>query len=928
MKKIFPLVYLLVLFLASQAFGASSSDIIASKISGTGNNSGDQNSGDSNIFSTNQANQVSGTTGISNAVDTTQMMQLLQSQGIGQSSGLINASEAKKAELFKGLSEDEKVQNFKELSKEEQMKYFKGLTQERQILFFKGLDNAQKISLFKRLSQTERSKIFEGLNKYEQSELLDTLSKDNERSEIEDILSGQFPKEITKTLDQYGYSFFTKDSPTFESLKNVPVGSDYIIGPGDGFSVYLWGGAEETYDVTVSRDGNIIIPHVGTINVSGLTFAELKVFLNKKFKEFYKDVQLNITMNALRTIEIFMVGEVKNPGTYSVSSLSTIVTAMYVTGGPTKKGSLRNINLIRNGKTLTTLDLYDFFIKGVKDNDLRLEPGDTIFVPVIEPVVGISGYVKRPAIYEMKDSQTIGDIIDLAGGVLPLSYLENVVVERLSDHQKRIVKTFNLDPNSNQTNSDLKTPVQDGDLIKIYPVFETMRQVVYLTGHVKYPREFEFKEGMRLLDVIPSYNYLKDEPYLPVAEIIRLLPPDLHQEIIQFNLDKLLSGDASQNLVLGDQDRIIIYGKWEKKDRPTVSIKGEVRNSGTYPLVEGMTIKDLIFMAGNLTDKAYLDNADLTRFVGGTENTKSEITRFSVEKALEADSKDNIQLAANDVVHIRAIPAYSQALDRKVYLEGEFIFPGEYSFSEGERLSSVISRAGGLTQDAYPFGAIFQREAVKESLKLSYKDYEGQLEKDVSSLTALAASGSLEKEDLATVQATLAEKKEMLNKLTSSAPTGRMLINLNKLFSSPSSDYDFKLRSGDRLILSKKQDFVNITGEVYNSTAVLFEKGRSVDYYLAKVGGPTKSAAKGQIYVVKANGTVISKQQGGLFGLGLWDEGNSKWSFGGFGSIELDPGDTIIVPQRTASINWLKGISDITQILYQIAVAAQVVHAW
>jgi protein involved in polysaccharide export with SLBB domain len=936
MKKFFLLISILTLSLSTPVFSASTSDIVAQKISGTGTNSGDQGSGDSNanIFSTDQTglNAGSGKLGISNAVDTTQMMQLLQSQGNqDQLNTLKNASDAKKAEVFKSLNEDEKVKNFKELSNEDQMKYFRDLTDERQILFFKGLDNSQKISLFKRLSQTERSKIFDGLNKYEQSGLLDSLSNADERSEIEEILSGQFPNEITKKLDQYGYSFFAKDTANvaaFEPLKNIPVGSDYIIGPGDSFTIYLWGGAEQTHDVTVSRDGNIIIPHVGTLNVSGLTFAELKIFLNKKLKEFFKDFQINVTMDALRTIEIFLVGEVKNPGTYSVSSLSTIVTALYVTGGPTKKGSLRNISLIRNGKTVTTLDLYDFFIKGVKDNDLRLEPGDTIFIPVIEPVVGISGYVKRPAIYEMKGNQTIGDIIDLAGGVLPVSYLENVVVERITDHQKRIVKTFDLDPSGKQTNDNLKTPVQDGDLIQIYPVYEAMRQVVYLTGHVKYPREYEFKEGMRLLDLIPSYNYLKDEPYLPVAEIIRLMPPDLHQEIVQFNLDKLLSGDASQNLVLEDQDRIIVYGKWEKKDRPTVTIKGEVRNPGVYPLVEGMTVKDLIFLAGNLTDKAFLDNADLTRFVGGKDNTESVISKFSVEKALEADSKDNIQLAADDMVHIRAIPAYSQALSRKIYLEGEFIFPGEYSFSDGERLSSVISRAGGLTQDAYPFGAIFQREAVKESLKLSYKDYEGQLEKDVSSLSALAASGSLEKEDLATVQATMAEKKELLNKLKSSSPTGRMLINLNKLFSSPSSDYDFKLRSGDRLIVSKKQDFVNITGEVYNSTAVLFQNGRSVDYYLSKVGGPTKSAAKGQIYVVKANGTVISKQQGGIFGLGLWDEGNSRWSFGGFGSIELDPGDTIIVPQRTASINWLKGISDITQILYQIAVAAQVVHGW
>jgi protein involved in polysaccharide export with SLBB domain len=924
MNKRLPIVFILILFLSSPAFGASNPGLFS------GNSSSGQNSGDSNtnIFSTDSANQasVSGAAGISDADDATQIIQQLQSQTIDQVSSFKTASGSKKMELYKGFKENEKIRYFKELSSDDQMNYFNGLAPDQQITFFRGLDTSLKVIVFKSLDKSRQSNLFDGLNKYEQSELFDSLTKQLDASEIENILSGQYPKDITKKLDQYGYSFFSKDTPSFGPLKNVPVGSDYVVGPGDSFTIYLWGGAEKVYQVDVSRDGNIIIPHVGTLNVNGLTFAELKVFLGKKLKEYFNNVEISITMNTLRTIEIFLVGETKSPGTYTVSSLSTIITALYATGGPTKNGSLRNISLIRNGKTLTTLDLYDFFIKGKKENDLRLEPGDTIFIPVIEPVVGISGYVKRPAIYEMKGSQTIEDVINLAGGVLPLSYLENVVIERITDHQKRIVKTFNLDPNNEQTNNELKTLVRDGDLIKIYPVIETMQKVVYLEGHVQYPREYEYKEGMRLLDLIPSYKTLLNEPYLSVGEIIRLMPPDLHQEVIQFNLDKLLSGDATQNLAIEDQDKVIVYGKWEKKDRPRVTIKGEVRNPGTYPLVEGMTIKDLIFTAGNLTDKAYQDNADLTRFVGGKDGTESVVTKFSVKKALEADPNDNIQLTANDVVHIRAIPAYSQALDRKVYLEGEFVFPGEYSFSDGERLSSVITRAGGLTQNAYAFGAIFQREAVKESLKLSYKDYEGQLEKDISSLTALVVSGSLDKEDLATVQTTLAEKKELLSKLKASEPTGRMLINLDKLLASPSSDSDFKLRSGDRLIVSKKQDFVNITGEVYNSTAVLYEKGRTVDYYLNKVGGATKSAARSQVYVIKANGTVLSRQQGGLFGLGLWDEGNSRWSFGGFGSIELDPGDTIIVPQKTATIDWLKGISNVTSILYQIAVAAQVVH--
>jgi polysaccharide biosynthesis/export protein len=830
--------------------------------------------------------------------------------------------------IFKNLDEAGQLNLFQGMNKAEQLGVFRELNKSKQQNLFTGLPKSQQLDLFENLSKSEQLNVFRALSKSEQS-VFEAMMKEEPSSEVEDIFSGQFPKSVSTELSQYGYSFFNKESSaTFEPVENVPVGDDYVIGPGDSFTANIWGNAEESFSTTVTRDGDILLPHIGMLNVNGLTFAELKDFLNNKLKEYYRDFKMNVTMESLRTINIFIIGEANNPGTYSVNSLSTMITALYASGGPSKRGSLRNIKLMRNGDVVKTLDLYNFFIKGDKNDDVRLQPGDTIFIPVIEPVAGIAGYVKRPAIYEMKGRQTIGDIIEIAGGLMSVGYLQNVVVERTMDHQTRVIKSFNLDPINSQVNANLNMELQDGDLIKIYPVHDTMYKVVYLEGHVKYPQEYEYKEGMKIRDLIPSYDYLLADPYLTQAEVVRLMPPDLHSEIVQFNLGAMLSGDDSQNLSLQDQDRVIVYSKWDKQDRPKVTINGEVRNPGSYYLLNDMTLKDLIFGAGNLTDKAYLDSAELTRFAEDKNGIGSSTVKLSIKKALQGDKDNNLRLNANDVIQVREIPSYSQALERKIYLEGEFVFPGEYSFTEGERLSSVISRAGGITADAYPFGAIFQREAVKASLKTSYEEYEGQLEKDVSNLTAMVASSGLAKEDLATIQTTLTEKKALLDKLKSSEPTGRMLINLNTLLSAPSSDSDFKLRSGDRLIVSKKQDFVNITGEVYNSTAVLFEEGRSVDYYLSKVGGVTKSAAKNQIYVVKANGTVISKQQGGLFGLGLWDEGNSRWSFGGFGSIALDPGDTIIVPQKTASIDWLKGISNVTQILYQIAVAAQVVHAW
>jgi polysaccharide biosynthesis/export protein len=931
MLKRFILISILMSFPIVLILGISASRLLAAETSA-------DSSASSSLSKTTQQ-MSSGNAELFSNSSTAGNMQFFQDQDtVTQSSTTKNSIQADPNAYLNGLSDEDKIAYLKGLSSADQVRYFKGSTEdfqmkyfnslgnEEQISFFKLLDSESKTRIIKRLDQTERARIFDGLNQYEQSELLKNLTKEEASSKIENILSGQFPKDIDKELEQYGYSFFVNESPNFQPVSNVPVGSEYIIGPGDGFTVYLWGGAEESYNITVSRDGNIIIPRLGTVNVSGLTFSELKTFIGEKLKDYFNEFQMNITMNTLRTIEIFLVGEVKNPGTYSVSSLSTIVTALYSTGGPSKNGSLRNINLIRNGKTVTTIDLYDFFIKGLKDNDARLEPGDTIFIPVIQPVAGISGYVKRPAIYELKGNQTIKELIDLAGGVLSVSYLQNVVLERITDHQKRIVKSFNIDPGNENTNDELNTLLQDGDLIKIYPVNDKMHQVVYLEGHVKYPREYEFKEGMKVLDIIPSYNYLLDEPYLTTAEILRSMPPDLHTETIKFNLDALMSGDETQNLDLKDGDKIIIYSRWDKKDRPKVAINGEVRNPGEYTLVDNMTVKDLIFSAGNLTDRAFPDFADLTRFIEGKDSTETLIIKFSVSKALQGDKTDNILLEPDDVINIRAVPSYTQALQRKITLEGEFVFPGEYSFSEGEHLSSVISRAGGLTEDAYPFGAIFTREAVKVTQSASYKENMEQLERDITSLKSIGANSSLSQEDMATLQVTLTEKQDTLEKLKRTEPTGRMVINLDKILSSPSSIIDVQLRAGDHLAVSKRQDFINVSGEVYNQTALLFEDGKTVDYYLNKVGGTTKRAAKRQTYIVKVNGTVISRQQGSILGIGMWDQGNSRWSFGGFGSIELDPGDTIFVPQKTVKVNWLKGISDITQILYQLAVAAHVIQ--
>ena len=648
-----------------------------------------------------------------------------------------------KNEYLDRISDEEKIYYFKKLSTLDRNRTFRNLSDTNRKHIYQNLSDTEKQTIFKTLSGNEQKRLLEALDDEDKRLIFTSLSSTEQKewlredpdlnsfldadeispdlyeekqppSDIEEIMSGKFPTDLFRDLNQYGYDFFKEDVPAFTPLRNVPVGSDYIIGPGDEIKILMWGRLDGTYDLEVDSEGTLSLPEIGPLTVAGLTFGELKKLVKRKV-EAITGVNANVSMGGLRTIDIFIVGEAKHPATYSVSSLSTVVSALYASGGPSKNGSLRGITVFRNEKVVATPDLYDFFIQGMKNDDIRLQTGDTIFIPVLGPVVGVAGAVRRPAIYEMKGEQTIGEVIGLAGGILPTGELKNVVVERIEGHQRRILKSFNLDSSHTGADGNLKMVLKDFDVIKIYPIHERVRQVVYLEGHVKYPREYELKPGMRLLDIIPSYDLLLPEPYLPQAEIIRLIPPDLHPELIEFNLGALMGGDGDQNLALQDQDRVIVYDTWQKKDIPEVTIAGAVRNPGAYRLYKGMTIKDLIFQAGNLTNNAHTEKATMSRVVPGSTGTENISLDFSPEKAMAGLSPDNMSLKRDDSVRIREIPEYREALERKVYLEGEFVFPGEYVFSEGDRMSYVIEKAGGLTENAYPFGAMFFRGICKKN---------------------------------------------------------------------------------------------------------------------------------------------------------------------------------------------------------------------
>jgi len=744
-----------------------------------------------------------------------------------------------------------------------------------------------------------------------------------EKSEIENSLSGRISTAISTDLTQFGYNLFRTAVSTFAPVTDVPVGPDYVIGPGDRFNISLWGRIEGSYQVEVNRNGEITLPKVGAIKVWGLTLSELKKTIHDQLSRYYSGFQMNITMGKLRTIRVFIVGEAQMPGSYSLSSLSTVYNALFAAGGPSKRGTMRNIKLMRNGTAIKTVDLYDFLLKGDRSQDERLQSGDTIFVSMIGPVVGIAGSVMRPAIYEMKEKITLGELFDLAGGVTSVGYLQRVQIERIVAHVRRIVEDFNLSkyPNAPQL---AKIMLKDRDLVKISPILPGIQKVVYLNGHVKRPGGYELKDGMKLLDLISSFDQLLPEPYLDYADIIRLIPPDFHPETISFNLGSLLRGDPSQNIELWEHDRVTVYSRESLQEIPRVTISGAVQNPGKYRLLDNMRVKDLIYNAGNLKRSAYLPEAEITRLLKTEEGVTSRIIEINVGEALKENSAHNIPLKVDDYLFIREIPEWYT--DKVVTVRGEVKFPGIYSFSKGERLSSILERAGGFTEYAYLKGAFFMRESARRIQEERIKRFIDQLEEDILETQARSAEAALSEKDVKALEQSLVVRKEMLRKLRAAKVTGRVVIALGTLDTFKGSKYDLELENGDALTIPLKPGIVNVLGSVYNPTSIIYAKGKTVDFYLNTVGGPTPDAEKDEIYIIRANGTVISKTQKGSSGL-AWDSETSRWVSSSFMSSKISPGDTILVPIKITRFVWKKELMDWTTILFQIAVAAGVVIA-
>ena len=480
-----------------------------------------------------------------------------------------------------------------------------------------------------------------------------------------------------------------------EMALDVPVGPDYVVGPGDGVTVSMWGGVSQSFARVIAVDGHISLPEAGDVQVAGLTLERVQTVIQSALKRQYRDVQVSVALSRLRTIRIYVVGDVQRPGAYDVSSLSSPLNVLYAAGGPTAVGSLRTLEHYRGKQLIGKVDLYDFLLHGIRDGEDRLQGGDTLIIPASGPQVAVWGAVRRPAIYELKGETTLAGLLDDAGGMTVAASLGHIAVERIDANQHRETITFDLPStgDADKARAALATfNVKDGDRIHIAPIAPYSERVIYLEGHVVRPGRHPYREGMHLSDVLKSYQDLLPEPAAQ-GEIVRLVPPDLHAQTIEFDVPEALIGNS--NLSLQPFDTIRIMGRYEV-DAPKVDVRGEVLRPGSYPLSEGMTAPQLVRMAGGFKRDALLDRADLMsyRVINGTK-VESQRTDVRIGDAVEGRQHGRSELKAGDVLTIHQITGWND-IGASITVEGEVAHPGSYGFQDGEHLSDVLRRRAGF----------------------------------------------------------------------------------------------------------------------------------------------------------------------------------------------------------------------------------------
>jgi polysaccharide biosynthesis/export protein len=727
-----------------------------------------------------------------------------------------------------------------------------------------------------------------------------------------------------EALKPFGYDLFA-EYPTSFTPANLPVPSNYIVGPGDVVDVLLYGSQNHAYQMVVGRDGRINFPELGPISVGGQLFSRVQSAIESRIEHQMIGVRASVTMAQTRSIQVFVMGDAYEPGTYTISGLGTITSALYAAGGILKTGSLRNIELKRDGVTVSKLDVYDLLMHGSTANDLKLLQGDVVLIQPVGATVAVDGEVERPAIYEIKSENTPAEAVALAGGLKPAADTSKATLTRIMPNGERVVLPLDL------TAGGSAEGLRNGDRIHIPRLRPTLDSAVQLQGHVYTSGNYFYRPGMRLTDVIRSVDDLQPNADLHYVLIRRELPPDRHIVALSTDLAAALAAPGSQaDVTLMPRDRIIVFDLSSSRDQivhpileelrtestaeqpdQRVTVQGRVNVPGQYPLEPGMRVADLVRAGGGLADAAYSGKAELTRYVvvkGGTRRT--ELIDVDLAGALKGNAADDVELEPYDVLSVQEVSQWAN--QESVSLTGEVRFPGTYTIKPGETLKSVIERAGGLTEYSFPEGAVFTRAELKrrEQEQMDQLAARMKVELGVLALRAVATSAG----STGNASSALIVGRSLLQQLQGEKAVGRLVINLPQIIREPaSSPDDVVLRDGDELIVPKFEQEVTVIGEIQDPTSHLYRPDLSRDDYIRLSGGFTAQADQKRVYVVRADGSVVANE-------------GSRW-FSRGSNIEMHPGDTIVVPINAEQMLPLPFWQAVTGIMYNVAIAAAAVHA-
>ncbi len=725
-----------------------------------------------------------------------------------------------------------------------------------------------------------------------------------------------------RALKPFGYDLFAGVPTTFAPATDVPVPVDYVIGPGDRIDVQLFGSINKTYTLSVGRDGQVNFPELGPISVSGQTFADMRKSLEERIAAQMIGVRVSVSMGETRSIRIFVLGEAERPGSYSVSGLSTITNALFASGGVKPIGSLRNIQLKRQGSVVGTIDLYDLLLRGDTSNDMRLLPGDVIFIPPVGMTVGVSGEVYRPGIYELKGPAAAKELLYLAGGLTPKADPQLARLERIDEQRQRIVLDLNLTAMAGR-----ERPLRSGDRLNVPAIRGVLEGAVALEGHVYRPGRFQYHEGLRLSDVLGSYDALKPHADPHYVLIRREQATDRAVTVLSADLAKALDAPGSAaDVPLMPRDRIVVFDLESGRDRivaplidelklqsrserplQAVTIAGRVNAPGQYPLELGMRVSDLIRAGGSLGDAAYGGTAELARYrIVEGEYRQTELIEIDLAAALRGDEAANLALKPYDFLNIKELPQWRA--QEEVEIAGEVRFPGRYPIQRGETLRSLLQRAGGLTDLAFTEGSVFLREDLRAREQQQIETLANRMEADIAllALQATQAADSQSTQALSIGQSLLAE-------LRNTKAVGRLVLDLQEVIASaPGSFSDVVLKDGDRLMIPKRTQEVTVLGEVQTATSHLYQPGLTRDDYIGLSGGTTQKADGRRTHIVRANGSVVA--------------GGSGWFRRSAG--EIRPGDTVVVPLDAERMRPLPLWSAVTSIVYNLAIAAAAVNSF